>query len=163
MGSLSYIKSSLFGLPQNDHAESAAVSSYKCSADSKVQIIDKVHKHVCGHSSYSDMVMLLKRSNIWDESVEDYLQQTVSRCDSCRAATPTLPMRKVSIKGLSDPFNRTIQVDHMFLDGNPVLHIMEHPHRYSIGIPVSSTDVRSAMDAIESRWFTEFWPPQFVN
>ncbi len=70
-------------------------------------------------------------------------------------------MRKVSIKGKTDPFSRTVQVDHIFLDVNLDLHIMEHPHRYSIGIPVSSTDVQSAMDAIESRWFTEFWPPQF--
>ncbi len=113
-GSLSYIKSSICGLAENGHAKSAAVSPYKCSADSKVQIIDKAHKHVCRHSSYSDMVTLPKPSNFWYKFVEDYPQQTVSRCDSCRAATPTLLMRKVSIKGLSDPFNRTIQVDHMF-------------------------------------------------
>ncbi len=72
-------------------------------------------------------------------------------------------MRKVSNNGLKDHFNRTLQIDYMWLDGNPVLHLMEHPHRFSIGVPVESTSVDVAIDVIEARWFTEFWVPQIVK
>ncbi len=65
-------------------------------------------------------------------------------------------MRKVSISCINDEFNRTIQVDHLFLDGHPVLHVMEHPHRYSIGVPVPATHVKPAIDIIEFRWISEF-------
>ena len=41
-------------------------------------IIDKVHKHVCGHVSLSDLETLLKRNELWSNEVEDiYVESSV--------------------------------------------------------------------------------------
>ena len=38
-----------------------------------LKIIDKVHKHVCGHANLSDIQTLLQRNNMWSLKVEKYL------------------------------------------------------------------------------------------
>ncbi len=168
-GYLSYISRRLFWItsdPENAKYTPNIAWSHTSSlitSGRTIAIVDKVHKHTRGHSTYSDMVTLLQRNQIWDESVEAYLRDVISRCGPCRPAIPTKPMRKVSISGSTNPFNTTVQVGHLFLDGKPILHIMEHPHRYSIGIPVESTSVNTAIELIESRWLAEFWAPQYLK
>ncbi len=99
---------------------------------------------------------------MWDDAAESHLRDIASNCDSCRAADPVRPMRKVSISGLSSPFNRELQIGHMFLGGNPIFHMVQHPHLFSIGVPVSTRTVTEAISCIESRWFTDFWAPQYM-
>lgn len=40
-------------------------------------IVEKVHQHVCGHSNYTDMRVLLERNNFWNDQVEKYLSQVL--------------------------------------------------------------------------------------
>lgn len=44
------------------------------------RIVDKVHRHVCGHATFSDMRTLLIRNGLWNESVQHYLATKVSQC-----------------------------------------------------------------------------------
>eukprot|EP00171_Calliarthron_tuberculosum_P017605 IDg17605t1 len=53
------------------------------------KIVDKVHKHVCGHSSYSDIKILLQRNNLWNHEVMKYLSEQIETCGKC--ATTSLP------------------------------------------------------------------------
>lgn len=41
----------------------------------KKAIIDKVHRHICGHSNYTDMKIFLERNGFWDESVPQYVAE----------------------------------------------------------------------------------------
>ena len=42
------------------------------------RIIDKVHKHVCGHASLSDIQILLQRNNMWTSEVKKYLRRVLN-------------------------------------------------------------------------------------
>lgn len=43
------------------------------------RIADKVHKHVCGHSNYSDNRLLLERKEVWNTQVDNYLQRSLEQ------------------------------------------------------------------------------------
>lgn len=60
------------------------------------KIIDKVHKHVCGHSTYSDIKTLLERNKLWNAEVQKYLASTLDECTNCLATSKPKENRKVS-------------------------------------------------------------------
>ena len=41
------------------------------------KIVDKVHKHVCGHARLNDIKILLKRNSMWAGEVERYLNRVI--------------------------------------------------------------------------------------
>ena len=41
-------------------------------------IVDKIHKHVCGHASLSDIQVLLQLNNMWTTEIEKYLNRVVN-------------------------------------------------------------------------------------
>ena len=125
-------------------------------------IIDRVHKHVCGHSCYSDMKTLLQRNDIWDESIQKYLQQTLERCPACKKTSEAQPERKVSLGTISRSFNEVLCVDHLFLNNICVFHAMDTATRYSVGCAVPNTGMIPAISSLDSHWITPFWSPQTV-
>ena len=64
------------------------------------RIVDRVHKHVCGHAAYSDIRTLLKRNNLWSSAVQHYLDRMVHKCQSCVQSSRPQPTRKVSLSSL---------------------------------------------------------------
>jgi len=125
-------------------------------------IVDKVHKHVCGHSNYSDMRILLERNNLWNKEVEKYLPLVLERCSNCHTTALPKNSRKVSLSSMSREFNNVVSVDHMFLGENCVFHIMDTKSRYSVGAIVESTTMAQAIEVFESTWLSEFWAPDVV-
>lgn len=43
-------------------------------------IIDKFHKHTCGHSTISDIRLVLQRNELWNAAVDQYVNEIVSNC-----------------------------------------------------------------------------------
>lgn len=113
-------------------------------------IVDRVHTHVCGHASLTDLKLLLQLNNIWNDSVADYLSTVLEKCPHCHAASLPLPARKVSLSSLSRTFNDVVCVDHLFLDDNRVFHIMDATTRYSAGSCVSTANMSDAIILFES-------------
>jgi len=124
------------------------------------KIIDKVHTHVCGHSSFSDIKVLLQRNDIWNESVQDYLAMILERCTSCKTTSLPKQTRKVSLSSLNRSFKDLVCVDHMYLEDNCVLHIMDATTRYSAGLRVLNTGMDAAISTFESQWISPFWIPE---
>lgn len=56
---------------------------------------DKVHRHICGHSPFSDNELLLIRNKFWTEAVELHPQETPVKCPECRHTFRPNSMRKV--------------------------------------------------------------------
>lgn len=46
-------------------------------------IVDKVHKHVCGHFSLTDFGLHMAWNEIWNEAVAKYVQQVFEHLMSC--------------------------------------------------------------------------------
>lgn len=44
------------------------------------KIIDKVYRHVCGHSALGNIEILLKQNNLRNNEVQNYLNRTLSSC-----------------------------------------------------------------------------------
>lgn len=57
---------------------SSAGFATKMSFDDSKKVVDRVHKHVCGHSNYEDISLLLKRNHIWSDDISHYLGQILN-------------------------------------------------------------------------------------
>lgn len=60
-------------------------------------VVDRVHLHVCGHTDFTDIKLLLQRNNVWSDDVKDYLGDTIRRCRVCRATSYPQTAREVSL------------------------------------------------------------------
>lgn len=103
----SYIPIDRFTQIRNESSLSALSSMpvQNMSWNDTKHLIEKVHKHVCGHASFSDFKMLMERNNIWNYSVEDYVCQLINNCRSCKKSALPSPYRKVSISIHSKELN----------------------------------------------------------
>eukprot|EP00173_Palmaria_palmata_P002678 Plantae.Rhodophyta-Palmaria_palmata.ctg2798.p1 GENE.Plantae.Rhodophyta-Palmaria_palmata.ctg2798~~Plantae.Rhodophyta-Palmaria_palmata.ctg2798.p1 ORF type:complete len:702 (+),score=86.29 Plantae.Rhodophyta-Palmaria_palmata.ctg2798:107-2212(+) len=160
---LCYISASLFKIDSVCTLRSASSNPSNAELSKQLKLVDRIHKYVCCHSSVSDMKTLLKRNKIWSPDIESYLNQVTDSCAACDCVQPPSPMRKVSIKNINRSFNESAQIDHLFLEQQAVVHVMEASCRYSSGAPVDSTSVSQAIKFIEERYFSEFWVPGSIR
>ena len=84
-------------------------------------IVDKVHKHVCGHASLSDIQILLERNNMWNSEVRKYLSRS-------KTYEPK-QTRKVSVSSLNRYFNDLVCIDHFHLGDQRICHIISASKR----------------------------------
>ena len=127
------------------------------------KIVDKVHRHVCGHASYSDFKMLFERNNMWNESVKHYIENIMNECTACRKSYIPPPSRKVSISSLSKELNEIICVDHFYLDELCLIHFMDIASRFSTVSIASDKSMITAITAFEQNWITHFWYPNIIR
>lgn len=149
VGDHSYLNASLFmrnscsdGMSSSEHSMiglSCSVYSADLSWPEIKKIIDKLHRHICGHASYNVVKLLLDRNNIWTDNCEKYLSHIMEQCVNCRVVQLPSVSRKVSIRSMSRSFNDVVCVDHFFLEQNDVIHFMDAQTRYSSGLLVPTT------------------------
>lgn len=125
----------------------------------KKAIIDKVHRHICGHSNYTDIKILLERNDMWDESVSQYVKETLEKCEVCRTTALPKSSTNVSISSMSKGVNEVVCIDHMYLENLCVFHYMDSKSRFSVGAVVDSTSMIDAVESFESTWMNQFWIP----
>eukprot|EP00171_Calliarthron_tuberculosum_P022021 IDg22021t1 len=128
----------------------------------KKKVIDKVHRHVCGHSSFNDIKILLERNGMWCSSVQKYLCSVLETCSYCKTTSEPKPSRKVSLSSMSRTFNKVVCIDHLFLRENRVFHAMDSTTRYSAGTDVQDMSMLASIVAFESQWISQFWIPETV-
>lgn len=127
------------------------------------RILDKVHVHVCGHASFSDIKTLLQRNNLWNHATEHYVTETVKQCPHCLKSVCPKPSRKVSLSLLDKTFNYRIYIDHFYLDDVRLLHIMDGSTRYSACQITRSTSMDDSIIAFQSAWLNHHWPPTSIQ
>lgn len=103
--------------------------------------IGEVHKHVCGHSNYSDMKLFLQRNRIWRDHSGDYLKRKVEYCKHCLLVQTPEGIRKVSLSSISQSFSDAVCIDHMYLDKCTICHNMYSATRYSAGSVAESSNM----------------------
>ena len=160
-----YLPLSAFGIASHSAQAYCAVVSFAAKASDRPwseikAIVDKVHKHVCGHASLRDMQILLERNDMWSTEVKAYLHQTVEVCHQCKVTDEPKDMRKVSLRDLSSSFNDRVCLDHVFLDDYVVLHFMDSSTRLSQGAIVTTKTVREAIDHFEMIWVSQYGYPE---
>ena len=103
--------------------------------DCIIKIVDRVHKHVCGHASFGDFQTLLQRNEIWNQQVALYLRHVTEKCTACKSTEKTEVPRKVSVTNMLYGFNSRIYIDNFYPADNErtliVLFIMDPSSRLS--------------------------------
>lgn len=127
------------------------------------RVIDKVHRHVCGHASFSDIRTLLQRNGMWSLNAQKYLASVVRDCADCVASSTPPPNRRVSLKSLDRAFNSVLCIDHFHLQDNLMFHMMDSATRYSAAHVVSTTALEEVKYGLQSIWFAQFWPPASIH
>lgn len=61
------------------------------------RVVNHVHRHECGHATYSDMETLLCCNKLWNEHVQPCLETTFSHCINCKAFSTITPNLCVSL------------------------------------------------------------------
>lgn len=51
------------------------------------RLVDMVHKHLCGHDSYTDLKTFLKRNEFWSESVGHYVENFQKTCAAYKSTS----------------------------------------------------------------------------
>lgn len=74
---------SLFTATSSHCAHAASILLVETKCPDVRRIVDRVHLHVCSHSSYADMKQLFHRTIHWISDVSKYLTQLMLRCGSC--------------------------------------------------------------------------------
>lgn len=109
------------------------------------------------------MQTLLQRSKLWNPEVSKHPISITQDCAPCHAAEHPEPPRKVSVANIQRSINAEAFIDHLFLEKTPVLHAMEAQGRFSLVAPVASTSIPHAIEFMETRYFTELWPPAAIH
>lgn len=125
-------------------------------------VIDKVHPHVGGHSSYSDIEVLLQRKTIWTEEVLHYLSILLENVLHARFIHST-SCRKVALGKLNSSLNDVVMIDYFYLDENSLFHFMDSYLRSSTVYLVPDATLFSAVVSFESTCITPFWSPDSVQ
>lgn len=126
-------------------------------------LVDRVHKHVCVHATFSDMHTLLLRNRLWTNEVQHYLSHVGSKYSTCKASATPPPNRRVSLAILNRQLNDVVCVDHFHLDDHILFHTMDTVMQFSAAHIVESTGLSKAVISFESCWFAQFWPPTAVH
>lgn len=126
-------------------------------------VIDKVHSHVCGHASFSDMKVLLQRNGLWSDEAMKYLARVIETCAGCSHTSDPQNARKVSIRSLNRSFNQVVCIDHLHLSDMRVCHVMDATTRYSVGSVVPDVGIDNAILTLEAHWISPFWAPESIQ
>lgn len=113
------------------------------------RVIDRVHKHTCGHASYSDMQTSPTRNGLWNDQLQSYLPSLVRNCSNCKPFSAPPLNRRVSVSSPDRSFNNVICVDHSFLERVTLFHIMDIVTRFSAAHVVATTNIEEALYAFE--------------
>lgn len=90
--------------------KAAAISEKPCFEIKK--FIDKVHRHVDGHASFTYFKLILERNVIWSKIVIQCIEQMINECQNCKSSAPPEPSCKVSISSMSKNINEIVYFDH---------------------------------------------------
>lgn len=156
----SYVPLSAFGIISCSTKVYCAVNYFAAKATERSwseikAIVDKVHKHVCGHAAVRGMMILLERNGIWSDNVKSYFLQMVEICPKCKMTEGPKGMRKVSLDDLSSFFIDRVCPDHVFLDKHVVLHFMDSSTRLSHSAIVETRTVKEAINLFEMFWVSQ--------
>lgn len=133
-----------------------------CHRKNIQKIVEKVYKHVCGHSSYSDINTLLDRSKLSNVEVNKFLFRVIENFPNCVVTSEPKQALKVSLRFMNGELNTDFYVDHLHLLELRVFHIMNSLSRDSVGSVVELSVMPEAITSFESICVSTFRYPHAV-
>jgi hypothetical protein len=117
-----------------------------------------------GHPTVERLYSILKRAgheNVHRESIE-YLTKYCAQCQKHRKSPGRF---KFTLRTDEDPvFNYCILVDVMYIDGDPLLHIIDEATRYQAARWLQNLSAKHTWDTLRNCWVdTYLGPPDYIT
>lgn len=125
----------------------------------------KLHRSF-GHPSASSLTSLLKRArpDEFDASVREAIEEITSSCVPCQFHSRKPRRFKLAVGTEDLRFNHTVAVDVMYLDGSPVLHIVDEATHFMSACFLRNVSSREIWSAICRCWVIVYLgPPDFLR
>jgi hypothetical protein len=116
-----------------------------------------------GHPAADRLHRILERSG-HDEVSKRTIEYLTKFCSHCQKYGKSPGRFKFILRADKDPtFNFCIVVDIMYIDGNPVLHIIDEDTRYQAARWLQSLSAKHTWDALKHCWIdTYLGPPDHI-
>ena len=121
--------------------------------------ISKLHKQFA-HPSSDKLKQLIHNSGVTDADIDKTVDNVTSRCDICKRYRRP-PPRPVVGFSLSTEFNEVVAMDIKFLDGVPILHMIDHATRYSMASRVRNKKPETIVECVLNNWIRIFGHPKY--
>ena len=123
----------------------------------KIKIATKLHRQF-SHPSGKKLCGLVKNAGIRDSEFIKILQVLPNSCEVCIHYKKTEP-RPIVRFTLGSYFTENIAIHIKEINGNKVLHLIDHATRYSVAVRISSKESSDIINTIFKHWITYFEIP----
>lgn len=126
----------------------------------KIKIATKLHRQF-SHPSSKKLCDLVRNSGMRDSEFIKILQELPNSCEICMRYKRAKPRPIVGFS-LGTYFNESIAMDIKEINGNKVLHLIDHGTRYSVGVRIPSKESSDIINAIFKHWVAYFGTLGFI-
>ena len=113
-----------------------------------------------GHPSVRRLVRLLERARLNDIDVKS-VERLTKFCEQCQLHAKSPGRFKFTLKDDCD-FNYSVQVDVFYLDGKPVLHVVDEATSFMAARFLKDESARTVWDTLRTCWIdTYLGPPDY--
>eukprot|EP00971_Amphidinium_carterae_P349276 6490937-Amphidinium_carterae.1 len=109
------------------------------------------------HASADKMQQILRTCGVAD-AVLNEIRPVCEACAICRKWKKPNPQPRTTARFSSD-FNQAVQMDIMYIERRPVVHLIDESTRFSVACFVSSVEDSALMHVLAHEWFRIFGPP----
>lgn len=122
-------------------------------------VLNRLQKHVYGHSTYGEIRQPLMRNHLCNESCQQCLSSIVRDCPSCIVSNIRSRNHSVSLRTLNRELNSVVGLDHFHLDCLTLFHEMDSVTGHSAAMVLESAVNSASTYAFEACWLSQFWIP----
>ena len=117
----------------------------------------KIHRQFY-HPRPERLFELMKRAEDPEATVNtrELLEEVTAECDTCQRLSRQPGRFRVALPADDIVFNRLVCLDLMFIDGNPILHVVCKDTRFSAAVFLESESAQSVWRAYLSCWTTRY-------
>ena len=126
--------------------------------DTSRKQIEKLHKQFA-HPRSEKLKQLIKTSGVSDKGIDKIVDIVSEGCDICKRFKKPHP-RPIVAMPLATDFNETVAMDIKFIQGYPILHIIDHVTRYSAAARVNSKKPEAVIQCVLNHWIRIFGHPK---
>jgi hypothetical protein len=142
----------------NDSIQSQGISCYLTAPE-----LRQLHRRF-GHPSANRLYSLLERSGHAEDVDKRLLQRLTRLCEHCQKHGKSPGRFKFTLRDKDIDFNHSIFVDIMYIDHQPVLHIIDEATRYQAARFMKDMTAKHTWDLLRLCWIdTYVGPPDQIT
>lgn len=120
--------------------------------------LKRLHRRFC-HPSSSRLLRTLERAGYDDPQHRHLLEKIERFCHFCQKYARSPGRFKFRLQDSEGRFNHTIYVDVMYLNQDPVLHVVDEATRFQAARFLPSMSARDTWDALRACWIDTYVGP----